>query len=234
MHGAWILISFLPWASNWTFLYVNILIVKYRQCHLLDALVASPSDAVLSPADSALLSQSHAPVLPPAFLQLLDTPFSLVFRSAFSWSLLPILYLFKSILCYVGKGNLLTHKLDCFPESELNVLQWFAIVLGRGSTPLWGCEALLNQPFPPGSHTLPGPLWSSHHLELAYTGKPADWAQETLGLWSFCLRTFLLPGPVQNTQYSGVPPGCHLSRRLDFPSASKDLTFGPLHWCAFI
>lgn len=70
--------------------------------------VASPSNSVLSPADSALLPHSHAPVLPLALLPLLSSPFSPVF---------------KSILCYVGKGNLLTHELDCFPESELNVLQ---------------------------------------------------------------------------------------------------------------
>lgn len=127
-----------------------------------------------------LLSQSHAPVLPPVFLQLLDSPFSLVFHSAFSWSLLPILYLFKSILCYVGKGNLLTHKLDCFPESELNVLQWFAIVLGWGSTPLWGCEALLIQPFPPGSHSPSSPVvfsppWTRLHREAGRLGPGDTW-----------------------------------------------------------
>lgn len=130
--------------------------------------VASPSDSVPSPADSALLPHNQAPVLP-----LLSSPFSPVF---------------KSILCYLGKGNLLTHELDCFPESELNVLQWFAIVLGRGSTPFVGLWIPSDQPFPPGSLTIPAPPWSSHHRELSYTGKRADWTQGHLACGPFGLE----------------------------------------------
>lgn len=54
--------------------------------------------------------------------------------------------------------------------------------------PLWGCESLLIQLFPPGALTIPAPLWSSHHRELSYTGKRVDWTQGHLACGPFGLE----------------------------------------------